>query len=233
MNTHKWSINMADCCEDKACEITALREKHGRVLKIVLAINTIMFLLEGSAGWLANSTSLMADALDMLGDATVYGMSLYVLTQSQQKQARVALAKGGFMLLFGLFVLGDAAYKLFYSVVPNAETMGVFGALALAANLICFFTLYTHREDNLNMSSTWLCSRNDLISNIGVLIAAALSYLLVSKWPDIVIGTIIALLFLKSSWHVTREATVALRQPESPARPKKQTANIQIQRKET
>ncbi len=208
-----------------------LCEKSMAVYSRLLAINAGMFLLEATTGWLAHSISLMADALDMLGDALVYGMSLYVLTQNQHRQARVALAKGGFMLLFGLFVLGEATYKIFYPVMPNTQTMGIVGVLALTANLTCFYLLYTHREDNLNMSSTWLCSRNDLIANVGVLIAAALSYLLVSKWPDIVIGTIIALLFLKSSWHITREATIALKQPETPARTRTQTANIRIQRK--
>lgn len=197
---------MANCCEDKSCEITALREKQGRVLKIVLLINAGMFLLEGSAGLLANSTSLMADALDMLGDAMVYGMSLYVLTRNQRQQAGVALSKGVFMLLFGLFVLGDAAYKLIYPVLPDAATMGIIGALALAANLVCFLLLYTHRADNLNMSSTWLCSRNDLFANVGVLVAAALSYLFISQWPDILIGTLIAALFLKSAWQVIRQS---------------------------
>ena len=149
---------MANCCEDKSCEITVLREKHSRILKIVLAINAVMFVLESTTGWLADSTSLMADALDMLGDALVYGMSLYVLSQSQQQQAKVALTKGGFMLLFGLFVIGDATYKLFHPIMPNVEVMGMVGTLAFVANLVCFYLLYSHREDSLNMSSTWLCS---------------------------------------------------------------------------
>lgn len=226
---------MASCCEDKSCEITALREKHGRVLKIVLMINTIMFLVEGTTGWLANSTSLMADALDMLGDALVYGMSLYVLSKSQRQQAQVALVKGGFMLLFGLFVLGDATYKLTHPAMPDIQMMGAIGLLALIANVICFFLLYSHKEDNLNMSSTWLCSRNDLFANVGVLLAAGLSYVFLSKWPDIVMGTAIALLFLKSSWHVTHEALVAMRQPEpteteSKAQLNTQSVGIKIQR---
>ncbi len=211
---------MANCCEDKSCEITVLREKHSRVLKIVLAINAAMFVLESTTGWLADSTSLMADALDMLGDALVYGMSLYVLTQSQQQQAKVALAKGGFMLLFGLFVIGDATYKLFHPIMPNVEVMGMIGALALVTNLVCFYLLYSHREDSLNMSSTWLCSRNDLFANAGVLVAAAVSYLFISKWPDILMGTAIALLFLKSSWHVTQQALAAIRQSQSPVQPR-------------
>lgn len=197
---------MASCCEDKSCEITALREKQGRVLMIVLVINAAMFILEATAGMLANSTSLMADSLDMLGDALVYGMSLYVLNRTLQQQAKVAFVKGIFMLLFGLFVLADAGYKLLYPVLPDATTMGVIGTVALVANLVCFVLLYTHRDDNLNMSSTWLCSRNDLFANLGVLIAAGSSYLLISQWPDIIIGAIIAVLFLKSAWQVIRQA---------------------------
>ena len=205
------------CCEDKSCEITDLRESHGRVLWIVLAINAGMFLVEGWAGLLAHSTSLLADALDMLGDALVYGFSLFVLARSARWQAGAALAKGGFMLAFGLGVLGEALYKVFHPVMPGVETMGIVGGIALAANLVCFFLLYRHRGDNLNMSSTWLCSRNDLIANVGVLLAAGGSYLLVSRWPDIIVGGIIASLFLSSALNVLGQAIRALRTPAASA----------------
>jgi cation diffusion facilitator family transporter len=188
-----------------------MRESHGRVLWIVLAINAVMFLVEGWAGLLAHSTSLLADALDMLGDALVYGFSLFVLARSARWQAGAALAKGGFMLAFGLGVLGEALSKVFHPVMPGVETMGVVGGIALAANLVCFFLLYRHRGDNLNMSSTWLCSRNDLIANVGVLLAAGGSYLLVSRWPDIIVGGIIATLFLTSALGVLSQAIRALR----------------------
>jgi cation diffusion facilitator family transporter len=204
---------MAACCEDKSCEVTALRESHGRVLWIVLAINAAMFLVEGAAGVLAHSTSLLADALDMLGDALVYGFSLFVLVRSTQWQAGAALAKGAFMLVFGLGVLGEATYKVFHLVMPGVATMGVVGGLALAANLTCFFLLYRHHSDNLNMRSTWLCSRNDLVANVGVLLAAGGSYVLASRWPDLVIGAIIAGLFLATSLSVLRESIRTLRRP--------------------
>jgi cation diffusion facilitator family transporter len=197
---------MADCCEEKSCAITAMRESHGRVLWIVLLINAVMFVVEGGAGLLAHSTSLLADALDMLGDALVYGFSLFVLARSARWQAGAALVKGGFMLAFGLGVLGEAFYKVLYPVMPGVETMGIVGGLALVANLLCFFLLYQHRTDNLNMRSTWLCSRNDLIANVGVLLAAASSYLLTSRWPDIIVGAVIASLFLSSGWSVIRRA---------------------------
>jgi cation diffusion facilitator family transporter len=202
---------MADCCEDKGCEVSALRESHGRVLWIVLAVNATMFLIEGAAGVVAHSTSLLADALDMLGDALVYGFSLFVLMRSARWQAGAALAKGAFMLVFGLGVLGEAIYKVFDPVMPGVETMGVIGGLALGANLVCFFLLYRHRSDNLNMSSTWLCSRNDIVANVGVLLAAGGSYALASRWPDVVVGATIAGLFLASSLGVLRKSFRELR----------------------
>lgn len=188
-----------------------MRQTHGRVLWIVLTINAVMFLVEGSAGVRAHSTSLLADALDMLGDALVYGFSLVVLARSSRWQAAASLAKGAFMLAFGLGVLGEAFYKVFHPVLPSVQTMGTIGSIALGANLVCFYLLYRHRGDNLNMSSTWLCSRNDLIANVGVLLAAGGSYWLASPWPDIMVGGTIAFVFLISASHVVNRAIRALR----------------------
>ena len=211
---------MTSCCENKSCEIEALRTSHGRVLWIVLAINSLMFLVEGAAGLAAHSTSLLADALDMFGDALVYGFSLFVLAKSERWQAGAALAKGIFMLLFGLGVLAEAVHKMIVPVMPSVEAMGLVGGLALVANLICFFLLFRHRGDNLNMSSTWLCSRNDLIANIGVLLAAATTYWLASRWPDILVGMVIAGLFFRSSVQVLTEAVRELRKgPVAPPQP--------------
>jgi cation diffusion facilitator family transporter len=204
---------MASCCEDKSCELAAMRANHGRVLWIVLVVNAAMFFVEGTAGLLAHSTSLLADALDMLGDALVYGFSLFVLARSARWQAGAALAKGVFMLVFGLGVLAEAADKIFNPVMPGVAMMGAVGALALAANLVCFFLLYRHRGDNLNMRSTWLCSRNDLVANVGVLLAAAASGALASRWPDIVVGATIAALFLHSALGILRESLRALGVP--------------------
>jgi cation diffusion facilitator family transporter len=204
---------MASCCENKSCEVEALRTSHSRVLWIVLAINAVMFVVEGAAGLVAHSTSLLADALDMLGDALVYGFSLFVLAKSARWQAGAALAKGAFMLAFGLGVLAEAVHKVLVPAMPSVEAMGIIGGLALAANLVCFFLLYRHRGDNLNMSSTWLCSRNDLIANVGVLLAAAGSYWLTSCWPDIVVGLVIAALFLRSSASVLIRSAKEFRKP--------------------
>jgi cation diffusion facilitator family transporter len=207
---------VANCCQDKSCEITAMRGNHARVLWIVLAINSVMFVIEGTAGLLAHSTALLADALDMLGDALVYGFSLFVLDRSVRWQAGASLVKGLFMLAFGIGVLLEALYKMFVPVMPGVEVMGMVGALALAANLVCFTLLYRHRGDNLNMSSIWLCSRNDLIANVGVLLAAGASYLLVSRWPDILVGSLIAGLFLHSAVDVLRRSLEAWRAPAQP-----------------
>jgi Co/Zn/Cd efflux system component len=160
---------------------------------------------------------LLADALDMLGDALVYGFSLFVLARSARWQASAAVTKGAFMLLFGLGVLGEALYKILHPIMPGVETMGVIGALALVANLVCFFLLYQHRSANLNMRSTWLCSRNDLIANVGVLMAAAGSYLLTSRWPDMLVGVMIASVFLHSALDVLRPSLQALRLSRTPA----------------
>lgn len=207
----KWGKRMDNCCEKKGCELEQLRGRHSRVLYAVLWINAAMFLIEGGAGLLAHSTSLLADALDMLGDTLVYGFSLFVLARSTRWQVGAALAKGGFMFVFGLGVLAEAIYKTLHPVLPSAGTMGVIGVLALAANATCFLVLYSHREDNLNMSSTWLCSRNDLLANVGVLAAAAGSYLLGSQWPDVLVGVSIAALFLHSAGGILTESVRAWR----------------------
>lgn len=188
-----------------------MRQNHSRVLWIVLVINMAMFFVESVAGLQAHSTSLLADALDMLGDSLVYGFSLFVLARSTRWQAVAAVVKGCFMLAFGLGVLGEAGYKVFNPIMPSIEMMGLIGTLALFANLVCFFLLYQHRSDNLNMSSTWLCSRNDLIANVGVLLAAGTSYQLSSRWPDIIVGTLIAGLFLYSAFGVLRQSARELR----------------------
>ncbi len=202
---------MAGCCENKSCTLDAMRANHGRVLKTVLAVNAIMFVVETLAGLAAHSTSLLADASDMLGDALVYGFSLYVLTRDESWQARAALLKGLFMLAFGLGVAAEAVYKTLHPILPHGETIGLIGFLALAANTWCFLLLYRHRADNLNMSSVWLCSRNDLFANGGVILAGIAVIYSQSRWPDIIVGGIIAILFLKSATLVLQQSIASLR----------------------
>src|SRR5574340_531092 len=176
---------MADCCNDKACEIDALRGRQSSTLKIVLGINAVMFVIELTAGLVGGSVSLVADSLDMLGDALVYGFSIYVVARGARMKAKAALFKGGIMAAFGLFVLGQAIYKIIFPQPPIVEIIGSIGLLALATNGICFGLLSRHRADDINMSSVWLCSRNDIIANVSVLFAAAGVWLTKSAWPDI------------------------------------------------
>jgi len=202
---------MANCCSDKSCELDALRDRQSSTLKIVLAINALMFVVELTAGLLGDSVSLVADSLDMLGDALVYGFSLYVVALGAAMKAKAALLKGGIMAAFGLFVLGQAIYRSAFPQLPVYEAIGAIGLLALAANSTCFFLLWRHRADDINMSSVWLCSRNDIIANISVLFAALGVWLTYSGWPDILIGLALAALFLHSALHVLREAFTVLK----------------------
>jgi len=202
---------MADCCNDKACEIDALRSRQSSTLKIVLVINAVMFVVELAAGLLGNSVSLVADSLDMLGDALVYAFSLYVVARSPAMKAKAALLKGAIMAAFGLFVLGQVIYRIVFPQLPVFEAIGAIGLLALAANSTCFFLLWRHRADDINMSSVWLCSRNDIIANVSVLLAALGVWLTHSGWPDIMVGLALAVLFLRSALFVLREAFKELR----------------------
>ncbi len=201
---------MPDCCHDTDCEIEQLRTRQSRTLKAVLVINLVMFVVEITAGLLAGSTALLADSLDMLGDALVYGFSLYVVARSGVWKAGSALIKGGIMGAFGLFVLGQAVYKLINPDVPQFETIGIIGFLALTANSVCFALLWSHRSEDMNMRSVWLCSRNDMIANISVLAAAVGVWRTNSQWPDVLVGLGIAVLFIHSAFHVIRDAIQAL-----------------------
>ena len=197
-----------DCCSAKADEIAALGAHADvrRVLQIVLVINLVMFVAEFTAGVFARSTALMADSVDMLGDALVYVLSLYALERSLRWRAGAALFKGGIIAAFGIWVAVEVVLKLTGNIVPTAGTMGIFGFIALAANLTCLALLYQHRNRDVNLSSTFECSRNDVIANTGVIIAAAGVYLFNSGWPDIIVGSAIAILFFRSAVRVLRQA---------------------------
>jgi Co/Zn/Cd efflux system component len=189
------------------CEITAdYSDQQRRVLRIVLGINVAMFLAESTAGLLAHSTALLADSVDMLGDAIVYGFSLYVVARGPVWQARGAMLKGVIMALFGAGVLAEVAVKLIAGVVPAAQAMGVFGAIALAANAVCLALLWPRRADDVNMRSAFRCSLNDVAGNVGVLLAGAGVALTGRAWPDITVGLLIAALFVTSAVGVIRDA---------------------------
>ncbi len=208
---------MDTCCEAKETELRKLKENHSRVLKVVLGINAILFVVELIAGLLAHSTALLADSLDMLGDSLVYGFSLYVLWRTAEWKALAAILKGVVMAIFGLGVMAEAVYKIAAGVLPSAETMGVIGLLVLVGNGLCFLMLYRHRSDDLNMRSTWLCSRNDIIANLAVILAAAGVAVSNFFWPDIVVGGAIAVLFLRTASTVLKESVHEYRMVSSPS----------------
>lgn len=197
---------VSSCCEEAGCEITKLRESQSKMLIIILAINSLMFVVEFSAGVVASSIALMADSLDMLGDAFVYAFSLYVVTRNDEWKARAAYAKAAVMFLFGVVVFVQAISRMLHPELPDFEVIGVIGLLALAANSVCLFMLTRHREDDVNMRSVWLCSRNDIIANVSVLAAGVAVYLTTSHWPDVIVGLGISILFIKSAISVFTDA---------------------------
>ena len=197
---------MDECCESKTKELATLRLRQGQVLATVLAVNITMFCVEFATGLLSDSTALLADSLDMLGDSFVYGFSLFVLQRSSAWRARAALSKGLIMAAFGVVVLVEAALRLRAQVPPLVPAMAAIGALALFANAFCFSLLWRHRRDDINLRSTWLCSRNDLVANGAVLVAAVLVAWSGSFWPDFVVGVSIAALFLRTAQSVLRES---------------------------
>jgi len=201
---------MGDCCE-KDDAIDALRERQSSTLKIVLAINISMFVAGIGAGIYAGSSALLSDSLDNLGDAMTYGLSLYVVYKASRAKAQVAFFKGGLILLAALIVLGQVIYKLIVPTLPIFEIMGVVSLFSLVANSVCLFLLTRHREDDVNMSSVWECSRNDFASNISVFLAAGAVWFTQSGWPDIVIALCLVGLFLRSAIRVFTSAAHELR----------------------
>jgi Co/Zn/Cd efflux system component len=191
---------------DECCAVRDVPREQRRVLYAVLWINAAMFLAESIGGLMAHSTALVADSVDMLGDAIVYGFSLYVIHRGTAWKARAALLKGIIMAAFGIGVLIQVAVKIIHGLTPTVEVMGVIGVLALTANLFCLVLLRRRRDDDINMRSAWVCSRNDVIGNAAVLAAAALVAVTRSAWPDILIGLLIAGVFGRSAVQIIREA---------------------------
>jgi len=195
---------------DECCEVREIPREQRRVLHVVLWINVVMFLIESAAGLLGNSTALLADSVDMLGDAIVYGFSLYVVGRGLMWQARAAVLKGVIMAAFAIGVLVQVVVKIVRGLPPIVEVMGVAGLLAFAANVLCLVLLWQRRGDDINMRSAWVCSRNDVAGNAGVLVAAGAVALTGSPWPDIAIGLLLALMFGHSAARVIRDASRAV-----------------------
>lgn len=201
---------MGDCC-DKSCEIELLRERQSGTLKIVLAINAVMFLVMLAAALYASSAALLSDSLDNLGDALTYALSLYAVHLGLRMKARVAFFKGLLILLAALAVLAQIGYRLVNPTVPLFEVMAIFSLLSLAANGVCLGLLWRHKTEDINMSSVWECSRNDMAANISVFVAAAGVWATGSNWPDLLIASFLAIFFLRSAHRVLSSAQAELR----------------------
>ena len=208
---------MADCC----CTPPPLNldphrgnaATYRRVLWTVLAINAVMFLVEIGAGLAAGSASLQADALDFLGDAANYAISLIVVGMALHYRATAALAKGATMGLFGLWVIGTVVWHAVHGTLPSAFTMGAVGFAALAANAASFGLLWAYRGGDVNMRSAWICTRNDVLGNLAVLLAALGVFGTGTGWPDVIVAAIMAALALQGATTVVQQSLKELRQP--------------------
>jgi len=193
--------------EHCGCEVTVKSQRERHILIIVLILNACMFVAEFGAGILSHSTALLADSLDMFADAFVYGLSLFALGRDQIWRNHAALANGILQLLIGLGIAMEAVNKLSIETIPVADIMGIFGILALVINTVCFVLLKQFRDGDINLRAVWICSRNDMLANMGVLLAAMLVVVTRSAWPDIIIGLLIASVIVHSAWKIVYEST--------------------------
>src|SRR6478672_6988955 len=184
---------------------------YRRVLWAVLAINAVMFMIEIAAGLAAGSASLQADALDFLGDAANYAISLLVVGMALRYRASAALAKGATMAAFGLWVIGTVVWHAVHGTLPSAFTMGSVGGAALVANVASFGLLWAYRHGDANMRSAWICTRNDILGNLAVLLAALGVFGTGTGWPDVVVAAIMATLAIQGAALVIRQASAELR----------------------
>lgn len=203
---------MVGCCDhdhidQEALKVTSFR----RVLWLALVINAIMFVAEFSSAFFAGSVSLQADALDFLGDTVTYALTLMALGFSLQVRAKVALFKGISLGVLGLWVYGQMFYYLLNDQIPSYEIMGVMGIIAFLANLFSAVLLYRYRVGDSNMQSVWLCSRNDAIGNLAIIVAASGVFATGSGWPDFAVATIMASLSVTASYRIIKLATQEMR----------------------
>ena len=215
--TNESPLPMSDACAGDACgcqgnpRFDGMDAHYRRVLLAVIGINAIMFAVEMVAGHLAGSQALQADALDFLGDTLTYGISLAVIGMSLGVRAKAAVIKGISLSLMGLWVLGATLYHVLILGVPRAEVMGIIGILALAANLTSVLLLMRYKDGDANVRSVWLCSRNDAVGNMAVMVAAVGVWGSSTAWPDLMVAGLMAALFLRSSAQILRQSLAELR----------------------
>jgi len=196
---------MSGCCGGKA-RFDGLDRRYIQILWLVIAINGLMFFVEMISGIGAQSQALQADALDFLGDTLTYGISLWAIGKALTLRSKVALLKGYSLLLMALVVFSSTLYRVFVLNSPDAFTMGAISIAACAANLISVLLLMRYKDGDANVRSVWLCSRNDAIGNLVVLLAASGVWMAGSAWPDLVVALVLAGLFLSSAWQIVRQA---------------------------
>ena len=200
---------MSGCCDD-GCSLDRLRERQRGTLWSVLGVNALMFLVIFAAALYGKSSALLSDSLDNLGDSLTYGLSLYAVSRGATTKAKVAFFKGGLIFLGACAVAVQITFKLISPTIPVFEVMGVFSLLGLAANSVCLFLLWRHRHEDVNMSSVWECSRNDIASNLSVFVAAGAVWLTGSGWPDILVASCLVLLLMRSAIRVIASARAQL-----------------------
>lgn len=219
---------MPGCCCDQGCSTSSdVSPRYRKALWAALIINAVMFAVEIIGSMKSGSMSLFADALDFAGDAANYGISLTVLAMGIAWRSRAALVKGISMFAFGLFVIAKTAWAAYLSQPPEPLTMGAIAILALLANSGVALMLYAFRDGDANMRSVWLCSRNDAIANLAVLLAAVGVFGTGQGWPDIIVAGVIASLALSSGWSVIRQALSELKHPAGFAGPELVTISIE------
>ena len=202
------------CC---SCSTPVVDPRYRRVLWVALALNATMFVVELTASWSSGSVSLLADSIDFFGDAGNYAISLAVLAMALAVRARAAVFKAACMGAFGLFVLARAGWGVHAGVPPEPATMGAVGGVALAVNAGVALMLYRFRTGDANMRSVWICSRNDALGNLAVMLAALGVFGTGSAWPDLLVAVAMGCLALSGSWTVLRQARIELRQERAPA----------------
>ena len=192
---------MSDC----DCHIEITDKSQSDVLIKLLAINLVMFVIELGIGWYAQSTGLIADAMDMLADATVYAIGLYAVGRAAIHKARAALMSGWFQLVLGLLILFDITRRVLVGSGPQSVLMVCIGVVALVANVVCLKLIEQHRHGEVHMRASWIFSRNDVIANAGVILGGLLVWLLDNRWPDLVVGCLIALVVLNGARHIIQD----------------------------
>ncbi len=196
----------ASCAEPGCASGDATSPRYRRILSVALVVNALMFGVEIIGGVSSGSSALQADALDFLGDAANYGISLFVLSAALVVRAKASIIKGATMAVFGVWVVGHALYQATTGRIPEPMVMGVVGILALVSNVVVAFLLYRYRTGDSNMRSVWICSRNDALGNIAVVAAATGVFTTQHGWPDIIVALIMGFLSLSGAWQILRHA---------------------------